>query len=110
MRLLRYEDLRDKKIPWSKQYLRKLEAAGRFPRRIYLGKATVAWDERKMSKTPCGASAGGSRMTPKRATTNGSGDNLTSPPPVAAATPADGEFRSHDPFEDLASIRLGQDF
>lgn len=30
-------------IPWSKQHLLRLEKAGDFPRRLYLGNNTISW-------------------------------------------------------------------
>jgi prophage regulatory protein len=45
-RLLRYPELKSVKgIPYTRQYLARLEPAGRFPRRIRLGRNSVAWDE-----------------------------------------------------------------
>jgi prophage regulatory protein len=45
-RLIRYSELRDKKrIPWSRMHVDRLEKAGKFPRRIRLGAATVVWIE-----------------------------------------------------------------
>jgi hypothetical protein len=31
-------------VPWSNQYLLRLEADGRWPKRFYLGERTPAWD------------------------------------------------------------------
>ena len=48
MRLLRHVDLKSKGIPFSREYLRQLEAQGRFPKRISLTGADrgfIAYDE-----------------------------------------------------------------
>jgi prophage regulatory protein len=45
-RFLRYVDLEPKKgIPWTRQYVRRLEKEGRFPRKISLGGQTKGWLE-----------------------------------------------------------------
>ena len=46
MRVLRYPELRATKgIPFSKVHLKRLEDAGKFPRRFYLGENTAVWSE-----------------------------------------------------------------
>ena len=45
-RALRYEQLKSEKgITWSRQYIRRLEKAGRFPHHFYVGPQTIAWLE-----------------------------------------------------------------
>jgi prophage regulatory protein len=44
-RLLTYKDLRAVGINFSREHFRRLEAAGKFPRRIYLGPQKLAWFE-----------------------------------------------------------------
>ena len=45
-RALVYDQLKaEKGIPWSRQYIRRLEKAGRFPHHINLGRNTIAWLE-----------------------------------------------------------------
>jgi prophage regulatory protein len=44
-RLLTYKDLRAIGISFSREHLWRLEAAGKFPRRIYLSPQKVAWFE-----------------------------------------------------------------
>jgi prophage regulatory protein len=46
MRLLTYNELRDKKgIPFCRDHLRLLVRAGRFPRPIQIGPRRIAWAE-----------------------------------------------------------------
>ena len=46
VRFLRHAQLRQMKgIPFSQAHLGRLEKAGRFPRRVFLGPKTVAWRE-----------------------------------------------------------------
>jgi prophage regulatory protein len=42
-RILRYWELSDHGVPWSRQHIYKLEKDGRFPRRVKLGDQTVGW-------------------------------------------------------------------
>lgn len=45
-RVLRYPALkREKGIDYSREHIRRLERAGRFPKRIQLGDNSVAWIE-----------------------------------------------------------------
>jgi predicted DNA-binding transcriptional regulator AlpA len=45
-KLLQFDELKEiKGIPWTRQYLSKLEKRGKFPRRILLGDKAVVWDE-----------------------------------------------------------------
>jgi predicted DNA-binding transcriptional regulator AlpA len=44
-KLLDYLQLKEKGIDWSKQYIRKQEARGLFPRRVHVGPKTVKWVE-----------------------------------------------------------------
>jgi prophage regulatory protein len=45
-KLLEYQELNSKKgITWSKPHLWRKERAGEFPRRLYVGARTPAWDE-----------------------------------------------------------------
>lgn len=45
MKFLTYKQLHDDLgLPWSRVHLRRLEAAGKFPRRVRLGYRTVAWN------------------------------------------------------------------
>jgi prophage regulatory protein len=44
-RLLRYDELKDKGVVWTRMHLDRLEKAGRFPRRVHLSQRTVGWIE-----------------------------------------------------------------
>jgi prophage regulatory protein len=49
MKLLAYDDLKSKGIPYSKIQLWRLEKDGRFPKRVRLGGgARYAWSEREI--------------------------------------------------------------
>lgn len=54
MKLLTYPQLRNEKgIPYSREHIRRLEAAGRFPRRAKLGdhsNAICAWAETEIDE------------------------------------------------------------
>jgi prophage regulatory protein len=42
-RLLRYADLKNHNVPFSRPHVDRLEREGRFPRRVRLGPGTVGW-------------------------------------------------------------------
>jgi prophage regulatory protein len=44
-RLLDYQALRERGIPWSRVHVGRLEAAGKFPQHIALGENSIAWFE-----------------------------------------------------------------
>jgi prophage regulatory protein len=44
-RLLDYQALRERGIPWSRVHVTRLEAAGKFPQHIDLGANSIAWFE-----------------------------------------------------------------
>jgi len=44
-RFIRYSELREEGIPFSRKHVRALEMDGKFPRRVSLGENTVAWIE-----------------------------------------------------------------
>jgi prophage regulatory protein len=44
-RLLDYQAIRARGIPWSRVHLARLEAAGKFPLRIDVGENSIAWFE-----------------------------------------------------------------
>lgn len=44
-RLLPFSELRDLGVPLSRSQVNRLEAAGKFPRRIVVGEKKVAWIE-----------------------------------------------------------------
>ena len=44
-RLLTYQDLKARGIPWSRVHIARLEAARKFPLHVDLGENTVAWFE-----------------------------------------------------------------
>jgi prophage regulatory protein len=44
-RLLTYQDLRARGIPWSRVHIARLEAVRKFPLHVDLGENTVAWFE-----------------------------------------------------------------
>jgi prophage regulatory protein len=44
-RLLDYQALRERGIPWSRVHVSRLEAAGKFPQHIALGENSIAWFE-----------------------------------------------------------------
>ena len=43
MRVLRYGDLKQFGIPWTRTHLRRLQRAGRFPHHVQLGERTIGW-------------------------------------------------------------------
>lgn len=47
-RLLTYPELREQGVVYTRQHLAKLEQAGKFPRRVALGEARVAWVEQEI--------------------------------------------------------------
>ena len=44
-RLLDYQALRERGIPWTRVHLARLEAAGKFPLHIEVGENRIAWFE-----------------------------------------------------------------
>ncbi|HMF24410.1 MAG TPA: AlpA family phage regulatory protein [Pseudolabrys sp.] len=44
-RLLDYQALRERGIPWSRVHIARLEAARKFPLHIELGENSIAWFE-----------------------------------------------------------------
>jgi prophage regulatory protein len=44
-RLLDYQALKERGIPWSRVHLGRLEAAGKFPMHIHVGDNSTAWFE-----------------------------------------------------------------
>ena len=48
VKVLRRKDLKDIGIHYCNVHLRRLEDAGKFPRRLYLGANTCVWDEREI--------------------------------------------------------------
>ena len=44
-RLLDYQALRERGIPWSRVHVARLEAAGKFPLHIDVGENSIAWFE-----------------------------------------------------------------
>jgi prophage regulatory protein len=44
-RLLDYQALRERGLPWSRVHLARLEAAGKFPQHINVGENSIAWLE-----------------------------------------------------------------
>jgi prophage regulatory protein len=57
-RILTYPQLKPEKgVPWTRQYLSRLEAAGKFPRRVQLGPNTVAWVEAEIDEWLAGRAA-----------------------------------------------------
>ena len=44
-RLLDYQALRERGIPWSRVHIARLEAAGKFPLHIDVGENSIAWFE-----------------------------------------------------------------
>jgi predicted DNA-binding transcriptional regulator AlpA len=50
-RALTYRQLKPEKgIPWTRQYIRRLERAGRFPHHIMIGANTIAWLEDELDR------------------------------------------------------------
>ena len=45
MKILCYENLRERGIPYSADHIRRLEKSGQFPRSFSLGGGRKAWDE-----------------------------------------------------------------
>jgi prophage regulatory protein len=50
MRVISYGDLRAKGVRWTREYLRKLVAANRFPAPIRLGENTIVWSESEIDQ------------------------------------------------------------
>jgi prophage regulatory protein len=50
MRLLSADELRNRGITYSRYQLYRLEAAGRFPRRVAIGENRVAWVESEIDE------------------------------------------------------------
>jgi prophage regulatory protein len=50
VRVLTFAGLKDRGIPFSRQHLGRLEAAGRFPARIQLGASRVGWVESEVDE------------------------------------------------------------
>jgi prophage regulatory protein len=50
MRLLSFEDLRDKGIRWSRNHLRRKIAQGDFPRGVPLSDQTLGWIEQEIDE------------------------------------------------------------
>ena len=44
-RLLDFKALKERGIPWTRIYIGRLEAAGKFPLHIEVGEASIAWFE-----------------------------------------------------------------
>lgn len=49
-RLVNYCDLQARGIEYSREHLRRLEAAGKFPERLRLSPCRVAWYERDIDR------------------------------------------------------------
>lgn len=45
MRYVRYRQLADYGLPWSRTHVGRLVEAGEFPRPIHIGRNTAAWPE-----------------------------------------------------------------
>jgi predicted DNA-binding transcriptional regulator AlpA len=43
MKLLRFSELQAHGIPWTRAHIDRQERSGKFPRRVHLGDATIAW-------------------------------------------------------------------
>jgi prophage regulatory protein len=50
IRFLAFADLEQRGVPFSRQHLSRLEAAGEFPARRQLGKGTVRWIESEIDE------------------------------------------------------------
>jgi prophage regulatory protein len=50
LRLLRFEDLAARNIPYTRQHLARLERQGLFPERIQLSPNRVAWYEHEIEE------------------------------------------------------------
>jgi prophage regulatory protein len=48
MNYLRFADLKDHGVFWSRPHVDRLEKANKFPRRVKLGENTVAWIEEEI--------------------------------------------------------------
>ncbi len=54
-KLITYRELKEKKgIRWSRRHLVRLEAAGKFPKRVVMGANAIAWDEAEVDDTVAG--------------------------------------------------------
>jgi predicted DNA-binding transcriptional regulator AlpA len=72
MRTLAYRQLKPEKgVPWSRQYIRRLEKAGRFPHHIKIGANTIGWLEDELD-TWLEQRAAESRAVTPGSTANGS--------------------------------------
>jgi prophage regulatory protein len=45
VRILNYAGVKGRGVPYTRQHLSRLEAAGRFPKRVQLGEGRVGWLE-----------------------------------------------------------------
>jgi predicted DNA-binding transcriptional regulator AlpA len=45
LRFVRYKDLKMKGIMWTRVHVDRLEKDSKFPKRVHLGPATIAWVE-----------------------------------------------------------------
>jgi prophage regulatory protein len=50
MKLVSYDDLKQMGIPFTRRHIARLEAAGKFPRRVKLGLRTNAWVESEVKQ------------------------------------------------------------
>jgi prophage regulatory protein len=49
-RILAFAELKGRGVPFSRQHLSRLEAAGQFPARIQLGACSVGWIESEIEE------------------------------------------------------------
>jgi prophage regulatory protein len=80
MRLLKHTEVKAKGVPFSSPHLERLEAAGKFPRRIRLGTRTHRWVEADVDQWMAErfAASGAERPTTASARTNRSDADIVS--------------------------------
>jgi prophage regulatory protein len=49
-KLIRFEGLKERGIPFSRVHIARLMKEGRFPRKIMIGANTVSWDEAEVDQ------------------------------------------------------------
>jgi len=53
-RFIRFSQLKDHGIPWSRVHVYRLEKLGQFPPRVHLGPCTVVWLEKDIDEFVAG--------------------------------------------------------
>ena len=67
VRILNYAGVRDRGVPYTRQHLSRLEAAGKFPERVQLGEGRVGWLEGEVDEWIRGLPRGPIDLTARKA-------------------------------------------